>query len=630
VNKSLIGSVALAGVIALAGVQVCIAQPSAAVCDDGGQGKPEICVRFDNLEYPPDEGTDFDFVLGDPDNPGVHLIRGSDGETTREWRVWSWDDNQTQTPKNIGTIEASNNWNYQVKLLQPDGDDGAEDLKVLDLDPTSDQYYSEVPDGSIARDLTEKFFLQRYDGNGGQANFTIGRDVDAGAEITLPRGEGFTVERLIAGYDPNFVYIYIGEINGGNFTVGSEVRDAIFTSPDPEPEPEGLTITNNGQLRIGYDISGRVWFTIEEMGSGARLKIGYERDSPSQEEQLVFITVKSDLPANAGIDMENIRAAGNIDFGTNDILGDIVIYSYNQGDITAKDLTGTIDIMDWFSNDGNLKLSGSMSGSGKFRVNKGEGSGKFRGDVQILGNMSGDAKIKLYKGTNGEFSGIAFIEVLGGSGVGSDARIVLQGDAHGSIDIDGDLAGQIKIGTGEGSGRVYPTCSIEIGGAQTGDIKITGNVDDGASITVGELDTDGRILIDGLCDGDILVEEGTAASSLIRAIVGLDDNGTIRLNTSQQQYDVYGTIHIGNPDLEVQDDIVFDGCIRIYDEDEQGNNGDYGNLYGSIVVNGCHDPANQLNICVDGGIDTEAENVFQTGCDPQIEEPWWLCTGCPP
>jgi len=582
-------------------------------------------VRFDNLANAPIEDTDFVFdVTTDPDNPSVELYRGSDGETTREWRVWSWDDDESQNPQNIGSIEASNNWNYQVKLLQPDGDDGADNLEVLDLDPTSDQYYSEVPDGSIAGDLTEKFFLQRYDGNGGQANFTVGDYVLGEVQITLPRGEGFTVKGAVQGSCPNYARIDIDEINGGNFTIEGGVMNTRFGF-DPH---EGTVITN-GSLQIGHDTAPTVFIYIKQMGSGSHLKIGYLLDSPSQEEGTAYITVKTDLPADASIDMENFKGFGLIDFGANDILGDIVIYAYN-GNIEANDLTGTIDIMHRFSGDADLKLSGSMTGSGKFRVNKGEGSGELRGDVQILGNMSDDAKIKLYKGTCGEFYRTAQIKVNGGSGVGSDARIVLQGDAHGSIDIDGDLAGQIKIGTGEGSGRVYPTCSIEIGGAQTGDIKITGNVDDGASITVGELDTDGRILIDGLCDGDILVEEGTAASSLIRAIVGLDDNGTIRLNTSQQQYDVYGTIHIGNPDLEVQDDIVFDGCIRIYDEDEQGNTGDYGNLYGSIVVNGCHDPANQLNICVDGGIDTEAENVIQTGCDPQIEEPWWLCTGCPP
>ena len=106
-NRSLIGSVVTAGVIGLIGVEECIAQPSTAVCDDGGSGKPEICVRFDNLPDGPDEGLDFDFVFGDPDNPGVTLRRGTDGGTTRVWRVWSWDNDSDQNPKNIGTITGS-------------------------------------------------------------------------------------------------------------------------------------------------------------------------------------------------------------------------------------------------------------------------------------------------------------------------------------------------------------------------------------------------------------------------------------------------------------------------------------------------------------------------------------------
>jgi len=89
--------------------QVCVGQPgpSDPVCDDGGQGKPEICVRFDNRDGAPEEGTDFDFdVETDPDNPSVELYTGSNGQTTREWRVWCWDDIQTQTPKNLGWITA--------------------------------------------------------------------------------------------------------------------------------------------------------------------------------------------------------------------------------------------------------------------------------------------------------------------------------------------------------------------------------------------------------------------------------------------------------------------------------------------------------------------------------------------
>ncbi len=141
--------------------------------------------------------------------------------------------------------------------------------------------------------------------------------------------------------------------------------------------------------------------------------------------------------------------------------------------------------------------------------------------------------------------------------------------------------------------------------------------------------SDGRILIAGLCKGDLLVEKNTVSGSLIRAVTGLAAGATVQINTEQDESDAYGTIHFGNPDLEVQDSVTFDGCIRIFDEDESGNTGDYGNLSGEIVVNGCHGTQDEMIICVDGNAPASAFNVIQDGCGTVIPYPEYECTSCP-
>jgi len=113
--------------------------------------------------------------------------------------------------------------------------------------------------------------------------------------------------------------------------------------------------------------------------------------------------------------------------------------------------------------------------------------------------------------------------------------------------------------------------------------------------------SDGRVLIDGLCDAAIEIEEKTHSNSLIRMTDGLDDNGTILINSSAGDLDAGGYIHVGPDDGTSTDPVVFDGCTRIYDDDGQPVP-DHGDLNGDITLNGCHATADDLNIAVEGAL----------------------------
>ncbi|MEE9297333.1 MAG: hypothetical protein V3W34_20525 [Phycisphaerae bacterium] len=169
-----------------------IAQPSAPVCDTSGG--PEICVRFDNLADPPIEGTHFDFSFAFG-VPSVDFTEGDNGlGTTFEWRMWSWDDSTTQSPRGINNITGLLAEDYSVKVLQPDGDPGATNVGKIDLNPSDAGNFSRIPAGEITGDLTGDLLVQKSSGgSGGNVDsFTIGGD--ATGDITIPTLDTLVIE----------------------------------------------------------------------------------------------------------------------------------------------------------------------------------------------------------------------------------------------------------------------------------------------------------------------------------------------------------------------------------------------------------------------------------------------------
>lgn len=492
------------------------AQPSASVCDE--DGGPIICTRYDNLPDPPEEGTDFVFLFDDPDNPGIEFRRGSAGEVTRRWRVWSWDSSTYQNPQNIGTLTATGEWNYEVTVLQPDGDPGALNVLEFDLDEHDPDFFSTVF-GQISGDVVDLFQLQRSSGGSGgvgtmtigddllgdltmygagTGGFTIADDVAAGVTITLQRGEGFTIGDQVVGQQPNYVVIDIDDgIHNGDFTIEGLTIDLIVNIDG--------TVTG-GAFQIG-DAPATTFITIEEMGENAELNLGSLLDSYEEELQTAVIKIKSDLPASASINAPDLNLAGGITFeddtpARKDIDGTITLGGYNAT-IKARDQDGTIDILGSFGNSGHLDLTGTL-----------------KGDLLVGGNC------------------------------------------RAPIDCD-------KLGV------------------------------------------NGRILIDGTCEADITVTQGTNATSLIQIIERLDTDADIVINNGGGDNDANGDIFIGDPDeycLTCEPGpVYFGGGILVND----------GNLDGDITVVGCHATQADLEICVDGAINGSII-IFQPDCQYEV------------
>lgn len=219
------------------------------------------------------------------------------------------------------------------------------------------------------------------------------------------------------------------------------------------------------------------------------------------------------------------------------------------------------------------------------------------------------------------------------AGNGGDLHLLIEGDMSGAItaatitdleirgnlsgpieavtitylEVDGDLttAGDISI-TGDLSG------DVSIGGDVKADIDVAGDMVSGASISVtGHLAGEGRIRIDGLCDGPITIGKGTAADTFIRVTEGLEDGGSITINDSEGKFDADGDMRIGSLQIFPALPVTYDGFIRVNDD----GNGGSGDLNGDIRVNGCHDQGDDApEICILGDIVSGSVVILQPGC----------------
>ena len=240
----------------------------------------------------------------------------------------------------------------------------------------------------------------------------------------------------------------------------------------------------------------------------------------------------------------------------------------------------------------------------------------------LLGNEKGELEAFTCSALNGTYNvtGInaglveasgAFTGQINVGSVAATGKIVTEQDAAGNIVVSGACAGAIEI-EGDLSG------TVDIGGVSGGALSSTGSVTvDGALKAVGF--TGGKILIDGLCDGPIMIGKQTDAGTLIHLVDGLDA-GSIEINTTEGSFDADGDIRVG-PTGQITD-IVFDGCIHIYDGSHGG-----GALNGALIVRGCHATTDDLDICIDG---PHNDNVIieQAGCPNQVD---WSCPvpACP-
>ena len=218
----------------------------------------------------------------------------------------------------------------------------------------------------------------------------------------------------------------------------------------------------------------------------------------------------------------------------------------------------------------------------------------FNGTINVTGANAGTIE------TTGAFTGQINVGSVSASGAivteqDAAGNIVVSHACAGAIEIEGDLSGTVDIGALSGSGLT-----------STGSVTV-----DGALKAVGF--AGGKILVNGICDGPIKIGKQTDAGTLIHLVDGLDA-GSIEINTSTGNFNADGDIRVGP--MSGMPNIVFDGCIRIYDGFLGG-----GALNGTLIVRGCHANSNDLDICIDGP-DNDNVKIEQTGCTNQVD---WSC-----
>ena len=116
---------------------------------------------------------------------------------------------------------------------------------------------------------------------------------------------------------------------------------------------------------------------------------------------------------------------------------------------------------------------------------------------------------------------------------------------------------------------------------------------------------------DGSRHGPIEGGEQAEAGNRMHVVGGLD-HGRIEINTSRGSFNADGDIRVG-PTC-VMTDIVFDGCIHIYNDGALGD----GALNGVLIVRGCHATPADLDICIDGPPNNNV-NIEQTGCTNHVD-----------
>lgn len=279
--------------------------------------------------------------------------------------------------------------------------------------------------------------------------------------------------------------------------------------------------------------------------------------------------------------------------------------------------------------DGTLNLSDEGVVGG---MTIGGGSGSIVNGGTILGT----ATLSNYAYSAEGWAGTATF-----ASVGSTGKVRFIGtDVSGEVHISGDMDGLIQIiraGSG-GSllagaeltmGTFGDTAYLWVSEAVVGDIVVKGDFEEGGAMYIQETlksvgaTAAGRILIDGVLDGELTFGQETQGATLIRALGGIGSAGSITINDSRGNFNANGMIHIGSTSEETPlDDVTFDGSIMIKDT----TGGADGDLNGTIKVVGCHASSADLDICI-CGTNNGTITIVQTDCTNQVGHD--CVTGCP-
>jgi hypothetical protein len=640
---------------------------------------PDICVEWDPEEDNPVHTIDFLVTFADPPNPDVTLYTGS-----LWWRVESGNgptrEEQPATIFNIGAITSPGGEDYAVKIADGEGETGATDVESIVLTPSGDHHSSIASGSKISGDLTGNLTVQKdSSNNGGIINLEIGGsltgdieaytitdleiegslsgEITAGTISSLEIMEELEGDGCVTGTTIDSLVIWgdmDGDIVAGTVTVlvigdqyGAAVDMSGTITADSVSDIDIYGDISDGGLDLGeiialgevdigsiqhmIDVASPVLIEVDYMRTGSTLWIWGDLSGDISVQQLYRsnLHVWYSVEETARIEVAEMIGVSAGLSATVEVGGNTEPEWYFAGDLvlgSGISEYGVVCIWWPLTAKASIDLTNDDVEGSLLLIYGGAGDILNGGDVTGPGIAPTFPVVLLGEGAGGDYSGTATFASVGSdgdvhltSGAGLAGEINVTGSMAGIISVDGDSQGDIDIGdnlTGE----------ITFAGDVSGDIGIDDDVSGHIDVQ-GTLKGTGRILIDGLCIGEITIGEETEQLSQIVIYGGLDDFagppakvGSITINNKGEDFDANGTIHIGLAVSSPPPAVVFDGQILIQKEDGGAGGGDLGDR-GRIEVVGCHATEDDLDICICGDVNGTID-IEQSGCLNQVT---WDC-----
>ena len=286
----------------------------------------------------------------------------------------------------------------------------------------------------------------------------------------------------------------------------------------------------SGSLSVGQVLSGSICVTDEIKGGS--------------------VAVAGDVTESANITIEDMVTDNaevcSLQFST-------------DGDTGDSKFSGDLMLATGLKLGHGLTIGGTLTSTASVDLNDEEVRGSLwlgaaeEGAVVMMGDVAQPATVQLTTSRADEqavlFSGTAVFGDIDGVEVGLPCR---SGNVDGRIIVDGDMAGQLKLGDGLASqsvGNLLPggaivikgdlTGNLFVGGEMAGSITVTGDVSNDLWPNMASMEflegfgNTARIKVDGLLDGPITIADGTAKLSVMHLAGGLGADGSILVNTNR-------------------------------------------------------------------------------------------------
>jgi hypothetical protein len=369
---------------------------------------------------------DYQITTSEPSGPGSPSFPNLELITGGTWDVWSVD---TDNPDDIGdigeiTIQSGNSGNFVVKLKKPNnGDDGAREVKGLDLTPDDVDDYSTISVGKISI-LSGDLVVQADDSAtpvGGVLDLEI--TGNATGDITAQTVNGLTI--------------------GGTYDGAMRIIDDIAGD---------MTINNFVDAGVAQDISiegdvhDGVTVTLDGFGTDAVARFG-DAFTDKIKGDFVF---NNGIPADAAVKLLGRCIDNQVDFKNNNLYGSFTFHGGGNGSLVNlldQEPGSKID----------LSLEGSNTFNGSIAMVSMEGTlqwdecGSMDGRIIMSGSLDGCLSETLCA-TGGSVS-TGTIQAVG---MGTDGNLSITRDTwevdlngvtdSGLIKITGTINGQIGIG----------------------------------------------------------------------------------------------------------------------------------------------------------------------------------------